>query len=161
MTTTTNTIPLKGWHHIEFIVGNAKQAAYYYRKAFGFSQVAYSGLETGNTERASYVLKQGEITFVLSTPYQTEGAMVDHLVKHGDGVKDVAFEVEDVDASFELAIKRGATAVTNPTSVSDDKVTVRKAAIKSARAGGEHNFNVTFCLWCNVSVASSGPRRRR
>ena len=84
-------VPLKAVHHIEFWVGNAKQAAYFYRKAFGFDQVAYSGLETGNRDRASYVLEQGRIRMVFSTPLNSNNGISEHIKAHGDGVKAVSY----------------------------------------------------------------------
>ncbi len=103
-----DSIPLKAIHHVELWVGNAKQAAYYYRHAFGFSQVAYSGLETGVRDRASYVLGQGRIRLVLSTPLGGDNGMSAHQARHGDGVRDVAFHVDDADACFAAAVERGA-----------------------------------------------------
>ena len=97
-------VPIKAVHHVELWVGNAKQATYYYRNAFGFSQLAYSGLETGNRDYASYVLSQGNIRLVLSTPLNSGNGMTSHLMTHGDGVRDVAFHVDDVDACFAVMI---------------------------------------------------------
>ena len=91
-------IPLKAIHHVELWVGNAKQAAYYYRQAFGFSQVAYAGLETGLRDRASYLLEQGRVRLVLSTPLSGGNGMSSHLTQHGDGVRDIAIHLEDADA---------------------------------------------------------------
>ena len=122
-------IPLKAIHHVELWVGNAKQAAYYYRKAFGFSQVAYAGLETGLRDRASYVLEQGRVRLVLSTPLSGGNGMSSHLAQHGDGVRDVAFHVEDADACFAAAIERGATMASEPQTLSDEHGSVRHAAI--------------------------------
>ncbi len=82
-------LPLQSIHHVELLVGNAKQAAYYYRKAFGFSQIAYAGPETGVRGQASYVLKQGRILLVLSTPLTPEDPMSEHHRIHGDGVLDI------------------------------------------------------------------------
>ena len=122
-------VPLKAVHHVELWVGNAKQAAYYYRNAFGFSQLAYSGLETGNRDYASYVLSQGNIRLVLSTPLNSGNGMTSHLMTHGDGVRDVAFHVDDVDACFAVMIERGAKAVLAPQDIKDEKGIVRKAAV--------------------------------
>src|SRR5262249_59858096 len=88
-----NPLKIKRIHHIEFWVGNARQAAYFYRKGFGFSQVAYSGLETGNRQRTSYALSQGKANFVLTTPMTADDAAAEHIQKHGDGVRDIALEV--------------------------------------------------------------------
>jgi len=83
-------LPLEGTDHIEFYVGNAKQAAHFYQSALGFQPLAYSGPETGVRERASYVVRQNEITFVLTTPLRAKHAFADHILKHGDGVKAIA-----------------------------------------------------------------------
>jgi 4-hydroxyphenylpyruvate dioxygenase len=79
-----NPLKLRRIHHVEFWVGNAKQASFYYRKAFGFSQLAYSGLETGNRQFASYVVSQNKVRFVLSTPFDPQHAASDHIRMHGD-----------------------------------------------------------------------------
>src|ERR1700728_2075046 len=83
-------LPLKGTDHIEFYVGNARQSAHFYRAAFGMSLVAYAGPETGRRDRASYVLQQGKIRFVLTTALRPENEIADHIRLHGDGVRDVA-----------------------------------------------------------------------
>ncbi len=127
--TTQNPLGLKRIHHIEFYVGNAKQAEFYYRKAFGFSRVAYSGLETDNREATSYVLRQGRVNFVLTTPLGPEHPAADHIKLHGDGVRDIAFQVEDADRAFAEAVSRGAKAVTEPHSLADENGRVRHAAI--------------------------------
>jgi 4-hydroxyphenylpyruvate dioxygenase len=126
-----NPLNLKRLHHIEFIVGNAKQAAYFFRRAFGFSLEAYAGLETGNRESASYVLREGEARFVVSTPLNPEGWMSDHLKKHGDGVRDIAFEVENADESFRFALAHEATAAVPPQTLKDDQGSVRHAAVQT------------------------------
>lgn len=122
---------LKRIHHVEFWVGNAKQAAFFYRKAFGFSQVGYAGLETGVRDRASYLMAQDRIRFVLTTPLAGDGEMGDHLRIHGDGVRDIAFEVDDADAAFAEAVERGASPAIEPHDVSDEHGTVRWAAIRT------------------------------
>ncbi len=129
MTDEKNPLGLKKIHHVEFYVGNAKQAEFYYRKAFGFSRVAYSGLETGNRETTSYVLRQNRVNFVLTTPLNPEHPAAEHIKIHGDGVRDIAFMVEDADHAFNEAIKRGATAFIEPHDFADDFGNVRKAAI--------------------------------
>jgi 4-hydroxyphenylpyruvate dioxygenase len=126
-----NPLRLKRVHHVEFWVGNAKQAAFYYRKAFGFSQVAYSGLESGNREFASYVLGQGKVRFVLSTPFDPNHPASDHIRRHGDGVRDIALLVEDADFAYDEAVKRGATGITEPHDVTSEHGTIRRAAIKT------------------------------
>ncbi|HYR28327.1 MAG TPA: 4-hydroxyphenylpyruvate dioxygenase [Thermoanaerobaculia bacterium] len=126
-----NPLRLKRIHHVEFWVGNAKQAAFYYRKAFGFSQVAYSGLETGNRQFASYVLGQGRVRWVLSTPLSPEHFASEHIKRHGDGVRDIALLVEDADFAFAEAVKRGAEPVMEPRDETDERGTIRRAAIKT------------------------------
>ncbi len=116
-------------HHVELVVGNAKQAAYYYRKAFGFGQVAYRGPETGDRERVSYVLRQGDIWLVLTTPLHHLDPLNIWLTLHGDGVRDIALEVADVDAAFSHAVAGGAVPKAEPATRKDDMGEVRTAAI--------------------------------
>ncbi len=130
-TSPTNPIGLKNIHHVEFWVGNAKQAAFFYRHAFGFSQLAYSGLETGNRETSSYLLQQSKARILLTTPLNADSPINDHLVKHGDGIRDIAFHVEDADAAFEEAVRRGAFVAHEPRDVTDEHGTVRHAAVKT------------------------------
>ena len=127
--TPQNPLGLKKIHHVEFYVGNAKQAEFYYRKAFGFSRVGYMGLETGNREVTSYALRQTNINFVLSTPMSPEHPGSEHIKQHGDGVHDIAFLVEDTDHAFHEAVRRGATPVEEPHDHSDANGTVRHASI--------------------------------
>jgi 4-hydroxyphenylpyruvate dioxygenase len=127
--TSQNPLGLKKIHHVEFYVGNAKQAEFYYRKAFGFGRAAYSGLETGNRETTSYVLRQNRVNFVLTTPLNPDHPAAEHIRLHGDGVRDIAFQVEDADHAFNEAVKRGATAVVEPHDWKDANGSVRHAAI--------------------------------
>jgi 4-hydroxyphenylpyruvate dioxygenase len=122
-------IAIKAIHHVEIWAGNAKQAAYYYRKGFGFSQLAYAGLETGLKDRTSYCLADGKVRLVLSTPLSAAGPMCDFLERHGDGVRDIAFLVDDADAAFALAVERGAKPLQAPIDRSDAAGSVRHAAI--------------------------------
>ncbi len=122
-------LKIRGTDHVEFYVGNAKQAAYYYAHAFGFAVVAYSGLETGVRDRASYVLQQGKVRFVLTAPLGPEGLVAEHVHRHGDGVRDIALDVEDVDRAYEGTTKRGARSIAEPHDVTDEHGTVRRAAI--------------------------------
>jgi 4-hydroxyphenylpyruvate dioxygenase len=124
-----NPLRLKRLHHAEFWVGNARQAAFYYTRAFGFSRHAYQGLETGNRDRASYALEQGKVRFVLSSPLTPESEINDFLRQHGDGVKDLAFEVEDADFAYEEALRRGARGVVAPHTISDNFGHARHSAI--------------------------------
>jgi 4-hydroxyphenylpyruvate dioxygenase len=126
-----NPLGLRRIHHLEFWVGNARQAAFFYRKAFGFSQIAYSGLETGKRKRTSYVMRQGTATFVLTAPLVPKSSIGRHVRAHGDGVRDIALEVEDVDRAFHEAVKRGALPAEEPLDLSDKNGTVRRAAVRT------------------------------
>src|SRR5579859_5755245 len=101
-------MPIKSWDHIEFYVGNAKQAAQYYAQTFGFVPVAYAGLETGVRDRASYLLQQGKIRFVLTSGLDPESPITRFAYEHGDGVKDIALEVPDAEKAYREALARGA-----------------------------------------------------
>jgi 4-hydroxyphenylpyruvate dioxygenase len=107
-------LPLKGTDHIEFYVGNAKQAAHFYESAFGFELVAYAGPETGLRDRASYVMQQGKIRLVFTTSLRPDSAISEHVRKHGDGVKVLALWVDDATAAFEETTRRGAEPVAPP-----------------------------------------------
>ena len=124
-----NPLGLKKIHHVEFYVGNAKQADFYYRKAFGFSRAGYMGLETGNREVTSYLLRQNRVNFILSTPLSPEHPGAEHIKQHGDGVHDIAFQVEDADHAFHEAIRRGARPVEQPHDHGDEHGMVRHASI--------------------------------
>ena len=124
-------LPIIGTDHIEFYVGNAKQAAYFYQSAFGFSLVAYSGPETGVRDKTSYVLQQGKIRFVLTTSLDPNSEISEHVKKHGDGVKVLAIQVEDAEKSFYETMKRGAVAVKEPVTLKDEFGEVNMASIKT------------------------------
>ncbi len=124
-------LPINGTDHIEFYVGNAKQAAYFYRTAFGFSLVAYAGPETGVRDRASYVLQQGKVRLVLTTPMQPGTEISQHVERHGDGVKVLALWVDDATSSWKAATERGAVSVIEPTTLRDDHGSVVISAIKT------------------------------
>ena len=128
---TENPLRLRKLHHIEFLVGNARQAAFFYRRAFGFSATAYSGLETGRRDCASHLLTQGSVNFVFSTPFNPDDVASEHIRKHGDGVRDIAFEVADADRSFELALLSGAEPAIPPRTLSDEHGAVRQAAVRT------------------------------
>ncbi|MDT0630587.1 4-hydroxyphenylpyruvate dioxygenase [Rubrivirga litoralis] len=113
-------LPINGTDHIEFYVGNAKQAARYYASCFGFEIKAYRGPETGHRDSASYLLVQDKVRFVLTTAIRSDHPIAQHVAKHGDGVKDIALWVDDARKSFEEVTKRGATAVREPQVLSDD-----------------------------------------
>jgi 4-hydroxyphenylpyruvate dioxygenase len=128
---TTDTFPINGTDHIEFYVGNAKQAALYYQTAFGFKLVAYRGPETGTRDRASYVIEQGKVRLVLTTPLRNDGPIAAHVATHGDGVRDLALWVDDATQAFNLAVERGARAVQEPTVARDDFGEAVTAAIQT------------------------------
>jgi 4-hydroxyphenylpyruvate dioxygenase-like putative hemolysin len=107
-------MPLDGWDHLELWVGNAKQAAYWYEHALGFSRVAYAGPETGVRDRASYVLRQGDVRFVLTSPLREASEISQHVARHGDGVKDIALAVPDATEAYRQAMQRGARGVVEP-----------------------------------------------
>jgi 4-hydroxyphenylpyruvate dioxygenase len=122
-------LPLLGTDYVEFYVGNAKQAAHFYKTAFGFQSLAYAGLETGMKDRVSYVLKQDKIRLVLTTALNSESPIGEHVKKHGDGVKIVALWVEDARSAYEETIKRGAKSYQEPTITSDEHGEVVTAGI--------------------------------
>ena len=122
-------LPLLGTDYVEFIVGNAKQAAHYYKTAFGFQSLAYAGLETGLKDRASYVLVQDKIRLVLTTPLTAESPLNEHIRLHGDGVKVIALWVDDARKSFEETTKRGAKVYMEPTVEKDEFGEVVRAGI--------------------------------
>jgi 4-hydroxyphenylpyruvate dioxygenase len=124
-----NPLGLKRIHHVEFYVGNAKQAEFYYRKAFGFSRAAYRGLETGERDVTSYLMRQVNINFILTTPMHPDHPAAEHIKQHGDGVRDIAFYVEDADYAYKEAVRRGAKGVIEPHDITDENGTVRHAAI--------------------------------
>ncbi|MEP6699455.1 MAG: 4-hydroxyphenylpyruvate dioxygenase [Verrucomicrobiota bacterium] len=113
-------LPLQGTDYVEFYVGNAKQAAHFYKTAFGFQSLAYAGPETGTKDRVSYVIRQNKLTFVLTTPLRKGNPIADHIAKHGDGVKVLALKVEDATSAWEETTKRGGKSYLEPTTLSDD-----------------------------------------
>lgn len=123
-------LPLLGTDYVEFYVGNAKQAAHFYKTAFGFQSLAYCGLETGVRDRASYVLQQGKIRLVLTTPLNSKSPINDHIVKHGDGVKVIALWVDDAEKAFYETIKRGAQSYQGLHTETDAFGEVKTAGIK-------------------------------
>lgn len=118
--TQTDFLPLQGTDYVEFYVGNAKQAAHFYKTAFGFQSLAYAGPETGMKDKVSYVIRQNKLTFVLTTPLRTANPIADHIYKHGDGVKVIALKVEDATSAFEETTKRGGKSYMVPTTLKDD-----------------------------------------
>ncbi len=135
----TDPMPLLGYHHVEFWVGNAKQAAHYYRTAFGFTPVAYAGPETGVRDRASWVLAQGDIRFVVTAGLGPDSPIVQHAAHHGDGVRDLALAVPDAEQAYEVALERGAESAFPPEVRTDER---GKVVVSGIRAYGDtlHTF---------------------
>lgn len=132
-------LPLNGTDYVEFYVGNAKQAAHFYRAAFGMKLVAYRGPETGTRDRASYVVQQDKIRFVLTTPLRPEGPIADHIRRHGDGVHEIALWVDDAESSYHETAKRGGKGLQPPIVLKDEH---GQARISSIAAYGDtiHTF---------------------
>jgi 4-hydroxyphenylpyruvate dioxygenase len=126
---TEDFMPLLGWDSIELWVGNAKQAAFFYEHAMGFSRTAYCGPETGVRDRASYVLEQGEIRLVVTSAVREESDITKHHARHGDGVKDIALTVPDATEAYRQAVQRGARGVAEPARLEDEFGTIETAAI--------------------------------
>ena len=122
-------LPLLGTDYVEFYVGNAKQAAHFYKTAFGFQSFAYRGLETGSKDSVSYVIKQDKIKLILTTPLNSKSPINDHIVKHGDGVKVVALWVDDARKAYEETTSRGARSYMEPTVETDQDGEVVRAGI--------------------------------
>jgi 4-hydroxyphenylpyruvate dioxygenase len=120
-----------GFDHIRYIVGNAKQAAHYYQTMFGFELMACRGLETGDREVASHVLRQKKIRFVLDTPYSAGSELNDALRAHGDGVCDIAFAVDNVEAAWKCTTEHGAVSVREPAETADGHGSVVSAAVRT------------------------------
>jgi len=126
---TQDFLPLNGTDYVEFYVGNAKQAAHFYKTAFGFQSVAYAGPETGMRDRCSYLLVQNKLRFVLTTPLKPGNEISSHIEKHGDGVKVLALWVDDARAAFEETVKRGARPFMEPTVEKDEHGEVVRSGI--------------------------------
>ena len=123
-------LPLNGTDHVEFYVGNAKQAAHYYKTAFGFQSLAYAGPETGVRDKVSYVLQQGKIRLVLTTPLRSAHPIAEHVKKHGDGVKVLALSVDDAYDAYEQTTVRGAVPYCSPEKRTDEFGEVRISGIQ-------------------------------
>jgi 4-hydroxyphenylpyruvate dioxygenase len=128
---TADFLPLNGTDYVELWVGNAKQAAHYYKTAFGFQSLAYAGPETGLKDRASYVLVQNKMRLVLTSPLKSDSPIAEHHRKHGDGVKYIALWVDDAYDAFEQTTKRGGVASVQPTTLTDKKGEVKMSGIKT------------------------------
>ena len=110
---TTDFMPINGTDYLELYVSNAKQAAYFYKSAFGFQSLAYAGLETGLKDRESYVVVQDKIRLILTSPLHSDTVVGKHIDDHGDGVKEIALWVDDATYAYDEAIKRGARSICN------------------------------------------------
>jgi len=119
--TVTDFLPLQGTDYVEFYVGNAKQAAHFYKTAFGFQSLAYAGPETGIKDRASYAVRQHKLTFVFTTPLRTDNEIADHIYKHGDGIKIIALKVEDATSSWKVTTQKGAKSYMEPVTLKDEQ----------------------------------------
>jgi 4-hydroxyphenylpyruvate dioxygenase len=135
-TTTTDFLPLNGTDYVELYVGNAKQAAHYYKTAFGFQSLAYAGPETGVKDRVSYVLVQNKMRLMLTSPLHSDSPIADHHKKHGDGVKVLALWVDDAYDAFEQTTKRGGKVYMEPVTLKDGDGEVRMSGIH------------TYGKWC-------------
>jgi 4-hydroxyphenylpyruvate dioxygenase len=122
-------LPLNGTDYVEFYTGNARQAAHYYRSAFGMKLAAYRGPETGTRDRASYVLVQNKIRFVLTTALDPSHAIAEHVRRHGDGVRDIALWVDDAESAWRETTRRGARSVREPETLRDEHGEARLSAI--------------------------------
>lgn len=122
-------LPINGTDYVELYVGNAKQAAHYYKTAFGFQELAYAGLETGMRDRCSYVLIQDKIRLVLTSPFDPDSEISHHIRRHGDGIKVIALWVDDARSAFEETVKRGAKPFWSPTTVKDKDGEIVKSGI--------------------------------
>jgi 4-hydroxyphenylpyruvate dioxygenase len=121
---------LLGFDHLHWWVGNARQAAHFWAAAFGFGIVAYAGPETGQRDRVSYVLEQGAIRFVVTSPLGGDSAVAQHVRRHGDGVRDIAYQVHDAAGAFALAVARGAGPLRSPVRQEDEHGVIVRAAVR-------------------------------
>src|SRR5690349_3736820 len=135
----SDAMSLRRIDHVRLFVGNARQSAYFYRNAFGFDVIAYAGLETRLRHEAGYVLRQGHITFVLVSPLGPDHPESQRLITHGDGVQDIALEVDDVTRAYDTALKRGARGLKPPTLLEDQHGTYEYATI-AAYGDTTHSF---------------------
>lgn len=158
-------VPLRRIDHVKFFVGNAKQSAYFYRNAFGFDVVGYAGLETGLKNECGYVLRQGLITFVMVSSLTPDHPDNYRLTKHGDGVTDIALEVDEVKRTYDTVLSRGAVGVKEPTLLEDENGVVEYATIK-AYGDTTHTFvcrdryrGVFMPGYKEIAPDRYGPRR--
>src|ERR1700733_7850444 len=129
--TNTDFLPLQGTDYVEFYVGNAKQAAHFYKTAFGYQSLAYAGPETGIKDKASYAIRQNKLTFVLTTPLKKDSKIAEHIYKHGDGVKVLALRVNDAKDAWHQTTKRGGESFMEPEVFTDEHGEVVMSGIKT------------------------------
>ena len=125
-------MPIQNFDYLEFYVGNAKQAAYYFSNAWGFTPIAYAGLETGIRDRSSYALEQGNVRLLVTSPLGPEGEIAEHVKLHGDGVKTIALRVDDAERAYREATKRGPRS-SRAIACKRERTTVRVAAPRGSR----------------------------
>jgi 4-hydroxyphenylpyruvate dioxygenase-like putative hemolysin len=147
----TDFLPLQGTDYVEFYVGNAKQAAHYYKTAFGFQSLAYSGPETGNKETARYVIRQNKLTLMLTTPLRPNNPIADHIYKHGDGVKVLALKVEDATSAWNETTTRGGKSYMEPTVLQDENGRVVISGI--------HTYGDTVHLSSSAAITTASSCR--
>jgi len=133
-------LPLNGVDHVEFWVGNARQAAHYYRTLWGFTPIAYAGLETGVRDRTSYVLRQNDITLVVTGALTPDGEIAEHVQRHGDGVKDIAFNVDDASSSWRETTARGARSAIEPVELDGGEDGVLRRSAVGTYGEVRHSF---------------------
>src|SRR5262249_34631847 len=161
-----DSFPLRRIDHLRFFVGNARQSAFFYRNAYGFDVVGYAGLETGVKHEAGYVLKQGQISFVLTSPLSDRHPESRRLLLHGDGVMDIALEVDDVTEAYRKATERGATGVNPPQALEDEFGIYECASIRNysktlhSLVNDERNSGVHSPVYRPIDPARYSPATR-
>jgi 4-hydroxyphenylpyruvate dioxygenase len=155
----TDVMPIHGIDHLELFVGNAAQAAYYYTRAFGFTEVAFRGLETGSRDRVSHVLEQGRIRLVLTGTLTGDDEIGEHHKRHGDGVRSIALSVPDAASAYEHAVAHGARGLRTPYELSDEHGRVRLSSI--AAYGDTHHVFVERDSYAGAFLPGYEPRDPR
>jgi len=158
-----DTFPINGTDFVEFYVGNARQASVFYRSVMGFTLEGYSGPETGVRDRVSYLLTQNKLRFVLTTPLTPDGPIADHVRRHGDGVRDIAFWVDDARDAYRKALERGAESAMPPNVLRDESGEVVMAGIKTYgdtihSIVERRNYKATFSQVSSASIPHTTRR---
>ena len=154
-------LPLKGIDYVEFWVGNARQASAYYRALWGFTPVAFAGLETGIRDRASYVMRQNDITFVFTAPLTPDGEIAEHVHRHGDGVHDIAFAVDDVRSAWQRDHVPRRRVRTSSTRKPDPTTTARSVGARSTPTARSSTRSSTGATTTACSRPATGRSRSR